>query len=81
MAKRVLDELKWHPEKSLREAEVTYVHRGAPGDEVTISGGEILALEKSFFVVVREGREVRVPYHRIKEIKLGGEVVYRKRAP
>ena len=80
MAKRVLDELKWHPEKNLEEVEVTYVHRGAPGDEVTISGGEILALEKGFFVVLQGGRETRIPYHRIKEIKYRGEVVYRKRS-
>ena len=80
MAKRILDELKWHPAKSLSDAEITYLHRGAPGDEVTISGGEILALEKSFFVVMRCGRETRIPYHRIREIRHRGKVVYRKRA-
>lgn len=79
MAKRVLDELKWHPAKGLGEVDITYVHRGAPGDEVTISGEEVVALEKSFFVVMREGRETRIPYHRIKEIRFRGEVVYRKR--
>jgi uncharacterized protein (UPF0248 family) len=79
MAKRILDELKWHPAKSLKEAEITYVHRSPMGDEVTISGEEIIALEKSFFVVLRGGRETMIPYHRIKEIRLRGEVIYRKR--
>jgi uncharacterized protein (UPF0248 family) len=79
MAKRILDELKWHPAKSLSEVEITYVHRSPRGDEVTISGEEIIALEKSFFVVHRGGQETRIPYHRIKEIRRGDEVLYRKR--
>ncbi|WP_456473928.1 DUF504 domain-containing protein [Candidatus Pyrohabitans sp.] len=80
MAKRILDELKWHPAKSLKGVKITYVHRGVPGDEITISGEDILALERSFFVIQRGGRETRIPYHRIKEIRLQGKVIYRKRS-
>ncbi|MEE9564151.1 MAG: RNA repair domain-containing protein [Candidatus Hydrothermarchaeaceae archaeon] len=79
MVKKVLDELKWHPKKSLEGIEITYVHRGAPGDELTIPAEDIIRFEKSFFVIDRAGRETLIPYHRIKEIKKAGEVLWRKR--
>lgn len=70
--REVLNALKWRPGEGLAEAEITYVHRGAPGDEMTISGSEILELERSFFVTA----ESKVPYHRIKRITYRGEVVF-----
>ncbi len=79
-AKRVLDLYRWHPGKRLEELEVTYVHRTPEGDTAVISGGEIRELEKGFFVIERSGRRVRIPYHRILEIRHGSEVLYRKRA-
>lgn len=79
MAKKILDELTWHPQKSLEGVEVTYIHRGAPGDELAIMAEDILRLETSFFVIDRAGRETSIPYHRIKEIKKGEEVLWEKR--
>lgn len=79
MVKKVLDELKWHPKKSLEGIEITYVHRGAPGDELTIPAEDIVRFDKSFFVIYRAGIETSIPYHRIKEIKKAGEVLWRKR--
>ncbi len=79
MAKKALNELRWHPSKSLEGIDVTYVHRGAPGDRMRIGAMDISRLEKSFFVLEREGREVMIPYHRIVEISRGGEVIWRKR--
>jgi uncharacterized protein (UPF0248 family) len=57
----------------LDEAEITYIHRGAPGDVMTISGKDVTALGHSFFEV----GESSIPYHRIVEISLRGEVLYR----
>jgi len=48
------------------------LHRGAPGDELTVPGSEIVGLERSFFCI----GESKVPYHRIKRIVLDGEVLY-----
>lgn len=79
MVKKVLDELKWHPKKSLEGIEITYVHRGAPGDELTILAEDIVRFDKSFFVIDRAGRETLIPYHRIKEIKKAKEVLWSKR--
>jgi hypothetical protein len=75
MAGRILKELMWHPGKSLKGVTITYVHRGAPGDVVTISSNRITSLEKSFFVI----GEKRIPYHRIVEIKKGREILWNKR--
>ncbi len=32
MAKRFLNELMWHPQKSLDGVDIVYIHRGAPGN-------------------------------------------------
>ncbi|MEE8167463.1 MAG: RNA repair domain-containing protein [Candidatus Hydrothermarchaeales archaeon] len=78
MAKKILKELEWHPGKSLKGVEITYLHRGAPGDCITISTESISRLEKSFFVLERAGREVMIPYHRILELTKGEEVLWKK---
>ncbi|HUL40097.1 MAG TPA: RNA repair domain-containing protein [Methanomassiliicoccales archaeon] len=70
--RQVLNQLKWGPSGGLDNAEVTYLHRGAPGDELTVPGSEIVGLERSFFCI----GESKVPYHRIKRIVLDGEVLY-----
>jgi len=77
MPKRFLNELLWHPEKSLVGVDLTYVHRGAPGDQKSVKARG-LAFEKSFFVITNH-IETRIPYHRITEIKKGGEVLWKKR--
>lgn len=79
MAKRFLDELRWHPQKSLEGVEIVYLHRGAPGDAMTVQAESIIKFESSFFVVERNNMETRIPYHRIREIRRGGEVLWRRR--
>lgn len=64
--REILNELRWHPERSLESAEITYEHRGAPGDLITISGREIEELGKSFFSTGGS----RIPYHRIRNIRI-----------
>jgi len=73
--REVLDEIKWH-QKAWVEAEVTYVHRGAPGDVMTISGGDLTALGRSFFEV----GDSSSPYHRIVEIALRNNALFRATA-
>lgn len=78
MAKRILDRLKWHPGKSLKGVNITYIHRGALDDCMTVSAEDVIELEKSFFVVERGSKKVKIPYHRIQEIRRGEEVLWRK---
>jgi len=73
--REVLNELKWNGDR-LGGALITYLHRGAPGDRVTIKGSDIVELERSFFVTA----DSKVPYHRIRRIELEGEVLYLDRS-
>jgi len=96
----ILNELKWHPEKSLNGVVVKYLHRGAlarakrkrratasaqqagaPEDLAVVKGEEIVKLDKAFFVIKRreEEQETWIPYHRIREIKSGEEILWKKR--
>ena len=77
MAKRFLNELLWHPEKSAEGIDIIYIHRGVPGNVKGVSAQGV-TLEKSFFVI-KNHKETRIPYHRIKEIKRGSEVLWKKR--
>lgn len=79
MARKKLLELKWHPQKSLEGIEIIYLHRGAPGDRLAVAGRDIERLEKSFFVILRRGEEVMIPYHRILELRQKGEIIWKKR--
>jgi uncharacterized protein (UPF0248 family) len=79
MAKKILDELKWHPEKSLERVEIIYIHRGAPGDILITSADTILRFEKSFFIIDRGGIETSIPYHRIKEIRKDEKILWKKK--
>ena len=78
MAKRFLDELRWHPKRSIKGVTISYLHRGAPGDRATVMAEEVVRFERSFFVYEKEGREVSIPYHRIREVKRGDEVIWRR---
>ncbi len=80
MAKRILNELVWHPEKSLKDVAVVYVHRGAPDDRMKIRAVDIVDLGKSFFVIKIGSRDTHIPYHRISEIRRAGETLWRKNA-
>jgi uncharacterized protein (UPF0248 family) len=74
-ARDALNELKWN-QRRLDEAIVSYVHRGAPGDEAHVRGSDILALRASFFDL-RDGASI--PYHRVLRIVVGGSVVWERR--
>lgn len=71
----ILNALKWRTDKDLSKAEITYVHRGVPGDTKTISGDEILSIEPSFMIL----EEASIPYHRILRIIYNGEVIFERK--
>ncbi len=76
-AKEVLNEIKWTDGKDLKECEIFYLHRGAPGDFKTMNGGDIIDLGRSF-ITLNEGK---IPYHRVfKIVHKGDTVLSRKRS-
>lgn len=75
-AKDALARLRWsRPKPDWSQVEVTIRHHGAPRDEKTIIGSAITALGSSFFEV---DAETSIPYHRVKRITVGGQIVYER---
>jgi len=64
--REVLNELRWRSDKDIRRAEISYEHRGAPGDIAVIPGDGITELGRSFFGT----EDSMIPYHRIRRIRL-----------
>ncbi len=80
MSRRILNELIWHPKKSLEDVDVVYVHRGALDDRMKIRALDIVDLGKSFFVIKIGSRDTHIPYHRIVETRRVDEILWRKNA-
>ena len=75
LPREILNELKWRNDRNLSEAEIWYVHRGAPNDTKIISGDEICALERSFMVL----DEASIPFHRIFKIIYDDRVIFERK--
>ncbi len=73
-----LNKIRWRPEGGLAEATIRYIHRGAPADEAQVEGAAVEEVGPGFLVIRRGREEVRVPYHRILEVTVGDEVVFRR---
>ena len=70
----ILNELKWKKNCDLTQAEIWYIHRGAPNDTKIISGKNILKLEKSFM----ETTTAMIPYHRIFKITYKEKIIFKR---
>ena len=77
MAFEAINRLKWTGR--LAGAEITFVHRGAENDMKTIPGAKISYLKRSHFCYEDGDRETHIPNHRILEVRLGGNVLWKKR--
>ena len=60
----ILNELKWKQDCDLNQAEIWYIHRGAPNDTKIMSGKDIIRLDKSFI----QTSTAMIPYHRVFKI-------------
>lgn len=69
--REVLNEVKWRY-GALAEVRITYIHRGAPGDVLTIRGADITELGRSFFHTL----DSSIPYHRIVHIEWRGRTLF-----
>jgi len=74
--REVLNRLKWSGDDDLEGVVISYLHRGAPGDTMSVRGEDIVELERSFFVTA----DSKIPYHRIRRIEKGGEVLFEDRS-
>ena len=74
--REVLNRLRWTEGESLDDAVIWYVHRGAPGDNLRISGRSVRSLGRVFF----ETADASIPYHRVLRIDYRGETLFEKDA-
>lgn len=78
--REVLNDLKWH-HHALDDAEIHYVHRGAPGDSRVVQGERVLGLGRSFFTLRDRRGPTSIPYPRDYRIVREGQTVWERRAP
>lgn len=72
--------LKWH-HHALERVRISYVHRGAPDDERTVSGADVVDLGPSFMELRSDdAMPAMVPYHRVLRIVLDGAMVWERRS-
>ncbi len=78
MVNNVLNRLKWVG--GLEECEIVILHRGAPGDRKVIPGKNVTEIKKSYFHYNEDGsgRETHIPLHRILEIRLGKNIIWKR---
>ena len=72
--REVLNKLKWTEGFSMDDAVIWYVHRGAPGDVMKITGDRISKLDRGFF----DTDEASIPYHRILRIDHDGKTLFER---
>ncbi len=74
----ILGRLKWSGE--LKQCEIVIRHRGAPEDEMSISGDKITEIKRGHFSYKGEREEVTIPMHRILEVRRGLKTLWKKRS-
>jgi len=76
----VLNREKWATGGGLGDLEVVILHRGAPGDFKVIRGESIADVAPRALLVRVGGEELVIPYHRVRIIRRGDTIIWR-RAP
>jgi uncharacterized protein (UPF0248 family) len=78
MVFETLNKLKW--KSGLNECVITILHRGAPDDRKVVEGSCVTELKKSYFSYEKDGRESTIPLHRVLEVKVRNDVIWRRKA-
>jgi uncharacterized protein (UPF0248 family) len=76
----LLNREKWASKAGLGELEVVILHRGAPEDLKVISGESIADIAPRAMLVREDDEESVIPYHRVRIIRRGDTIIWR-RAP
>lgn len=76
MARKILNQLLWHPEMKLASCKITYIHRGSSQNLKTITGSQIKKIEKGFLILEED---VQIPYHRIIKIECPDILIWKKK--
>ena len=76
MAFNTINRLKWTGK--LGRCEIVILHRGAPDDKRIVPGAMVTQVKKSCFYYKDGDREGFIPMHRVQEIRLDGETIWKR---
>ena len=77
MVFQTLNKLRWTGK--LEKAEITFIDRGSPGDRMTIKGERITQIKRGYFYFKDDDSETHIPNHRVVEIRLRGETLWKRK--
>ena len=75
MAENILNMILWHPEMDFNKCNITYIHRGTPGNLKNITCSRISGLERGFLIL---DDKTQIPCHRIVKIEYNGKLMLNK---
>ena len=78
----LLNKIKWDTSLSPEEFQITYIHRGVNGDQLTINFTDISEIRSSWIIVFNNNDYTPIPLHRIIRVKnfVTGVTIYEKKA-
>ncbi len=81
--RKILNQIKWDPDENISNYKISYLHRGAPNDQKTITADIIKEIKGSFLTFLdetEEEEEVVIPFHRIRKIynKITKKIIWQK---
>jgi uncharacterized protein (UPF0248 family) len=77
MVYRVMGKLLW--KDGLPGAEITILHRGAPGDKKMVRGEDVLEVKPGHFTYRNSlGEDTVIPNHRILEVRKHGKRLWKR---
>jgi len=71
----LLNKIKWDKRENPEEYEIFYLDRISK-KLIGLPYTSIKRIEGSFMVVMRNGEEVEIPLHRIKQVKKKGKIIW-----
>ena len=75
--KDLLNKIKWDKKEHPEEYSMYYLDRISE-NLIKVDFNQIKRVEGNFMILEREGEEVSVPLHRIREVKKKGAVVWKR---
>ena len=73
----LLNKIKWDKKEKSEDYEIIYFDR-ILGKQMTIHYTKIQALENPFMVLKDKAKEVKIPLHRIQEVKKQNETIWKR---
>lgn len=74
----LLNEIKWNPNLDKKAFTVCYYDR-VLDKLLTVNFLNIKHFNKTFIIIEKEGKEIEIPLHRIKEVRKHGTLIWKRK--